>query len=84
MSCNKNKYDHELILNPIYCTISRAIMRLDNIDFREIATKMFLQENQYKLARKLNRKKLLGRKWDAGGGGGGGWGGYSLSTIWLK
>ena len=44
-------------------------MRLDNIDFREIATKMFLQENQYKLARKLNRKKLLGRKWDAGGGG---------------
>ena len=69
MSCNKNKYDHELILNPIYCTISRAIMRLDNIDFREIATKMFLQENQYKLARKLNRKILLGRKWDAGGGG---------------
>ena len=69
MSCNKNKYDHELILNPIYCTISRAIMRLDNIDFREIATKMFLQENQYKLARKLNRKKLLGRKRDAGGGG---------------
>ena len=69
MSCNKNKYDHELILNPIYCTISRAIMRLDNIDFREIATKMFLQENQYKLAIKLNRKKLLGRKWDAGGGG---------------
>ena len=82
MSCNKNKYDHELILNPIYCTISRAIMRLDNIDFREIATKMFLQENQYKLARKLNRKKLLGRKRDARGGGGGG--GYSLSTIWLK
>ena len=69
MSCNKNKYDHELILNPIYCTISRAIMRLDNIDFREIATKMFLQENQYKLARKLNRKKLLGRKRDAGGWG---------------
>ena len=69
MYCNKNKYDHELILNPIYCTISRAIMRLDNIDFREIATKMFLQENQYKLARKLNRKKLLGRKRDAGGGG---------------
>ena len=67
MSCNKNKYDHELILNPIYCTISRAIMRLDNIDFREIATKMFLQENQYKLARKLNRKKLLRRKRDAGG-----------------
>ena len=66
MSCNKNKYDHELILNPIYCTISRAIMRLDNIDVREIATKMFLQENQYKLARKLNRKKLLGRKRDAG------------------
>ena len=45
-------------------------MRLDNIDFSEIATKMFLQENQYKLARKLNRKKLLGRKRDAGGGGG--------------
>ena len=42
-------------------------MRLDNIDFREIATKMFLQENQYKLARKLNRKKLLRRKRDAGG-----------------
>ena len=69
MSCNKNKYDHELILNPIYCTISRAIMRLDNIDFREIATKMFLQENQYKLVRKLNRKKLLGRKRDAVGWG---------------
>ena len=72
MSCNKNKYDHELILNPIYCTISRAIMGLDNIEFREVATKMFLQENQYKLARKLNREKLLGRKRDAGGIGG--WG----------
>ena len=45
-------------------------MRLDNIDFREIATKMFLQENQYKVARKLNRKKLLGRKRDVGGSGG--------------
>ena len=33
---------------------------------------MFFHENQYKLARKLNRKKLLGRKRDAGGGGGGG------------
>ena len=62
MSCNKNKYDHELILNPIYCTISRAIMGLNNIEFREIATKMFLQENQYQLARKLNRKKFLGGK----------------------
>ena len=49
-------------------------MRLDNIDFREIATKMFLQENQYKLARKLNRKKLLGRKRDVEGWGWGlGW-----------
>ena len=45
-------------------------MGLDNIEFREIATKMFLQENQYKLARKLNRKKLLGRKRDARGEGG--------------
>ena len=27
-------------------------MGLDNIEFREIATKMFLQENQYQLARK--------------------------------
>ena len=54
----------------------------DNIEFREIATKMFLQENQYKLARKLNRKKLLGG--ETGCGGGGGWEGYSLSTIWLK
>ena len=67
MYCNKNKYDHELILNPIYFTISRAIMGLDNIEFRGIATKTFLQENQYQLARKLNRKKLLGRKQDAGG-----------------
>ena len=37
---------------------------------------MFLQENQYQLARKLNRKKFLGRKRDergrVGGGGGGG------------
>ena len=72
MSCNKNKYDHELILNPIYFTISRAIIGLDNIEFRGIATKMFLQENQYQLARKLNRKKLLGRKRDAGRGGAGG------------
>ena len=47
-------------------------MGLDNIEFRGIATKMFLQENQYQLARKLNRKKLLGRKRDARGGGGGG------------
>ena len=45
-------------------------MGLDNIEFREIAIKMFLQENQYKLARKQNRKKLLGRKRDAPGGGG--------------
>ena len=66
MSCNKNKYDHELILNPIYCTISRAIMGLNNIEFREIATKMFLQENQYQLARKLNRKKFLGGKQECG------------------
>ena len=44
-------------------------MGLDNIEFRGIATKMFLQENRYQLARKLNRKKLLGRKRDAGGGG---------------
>ena len=72
MSCNK--YDHELIFNPIYCTISRAIMGLDNVEFREIATNMFFQENQYKLARKLNCKKLLGRKREAGGGGGGGGG----------
>ena len=36
-------------------------MGLDNIEFREIATKMFLQENQYQLARKLNRKKFVGR-----------------------
>ena len=42
----------------------------DNIEFREIATKMFLQENQYKLARKLNRKKLLGGETGCGGGGG--------------
>ena len=56
-------------------------MGLDNIEFRGIATKTFLQENQYQLARILNRKKLLGRKRDAGGGGGGL---YSLSTIWLK
>ena len=56
-------------------------MGLDNIEFRGIATKMFLQENQYQLARKLNRKKLLGRKRDARGGGGGL---YLLSTIWLK
>ena len=47
-------------------------MGLDNVEFREIATNMFFQENQYKLARKLNCKKLLGRKRDAGGGGGGG------------
>ena len=53
-------------------------MRLDNIDFREIATKMFLQENQYKLARKVNRKKLLGRKRDAGG-----WGGGVVGVGWL-
>ena len=46
-------------------------MGLDNIEFREIATKMFFHENQYKLARKLNRKKLLRRKRDAGGGEGG-------------
>ena len=32
-------------------------MGLDNIECREIATKMFLQENQYKLAGKLKRKK---------------------------
>ena len=57
-------------------------MGLDNIEFRRIATKMFLQEKQYQLGRKLNRKKLLGRKRDAGGGDGGGL--YSLSTIWLK
>ena len=51
-------------------------MELDNIEFRGIATKTFLQENQYQLARKLNRKKHLGRKRDAGGGGvGGGVGG---------
>ena len=46
-------------------------MGLDNIELRGIATKTFLQENQYQLARKLNRKKLLGGKQDAGGGGGG-------------
>ena len=57
-------------------------MGLDNIEFRRIATEMFLQEKQYQLGRKLNRKNLLGRKWDAGGGEGG-WL-YSLSTIWLK
>ena len=45
-------------------------MGLDNIEFREIATKMFLQENLFILARKLNRKKLLGRKRHGGGGGG--------------
>ena len=67
MSCNKNKYDHELILNPIYCTISRAIMGLDNIEVRQIATKMFLQENQYQLARKINCKKFRG----VGNGSGG-------------
>ena len=54
-------------------------MGLDNIEFRRIATEMFLQEKQYQLGRKLNRKKLLGRKRDAGGGRF-----YSLSTIWLK
>ena len=43
-------------------------MGLDNIELRGIATKTFLQENQYQLARKLNRKKLLGGKQDAGGG----------------
>ena len=48
-------------------------MGLDNIEFRRIATEMFLQEKQYQLGRKLNRKKLLGRKRF-----------YSLSTIWLK
>ena len=42
-------------------------MGLDNIECRRIATEMFLQENQYQLGRKLNRKKLLGRKRDAGG-----------------
>ena len=46
-------------------------MGLDNIEFRGIATKTFLQENQYQLARILNRKKLLGRKRDAGERGGG-------------
>ena len=55
-------------------------MGLDNIEFRRIATEMFLQEKQYQLGRKLNRKKLLGRKRDAGGGRRL----YSLSTIWLK
>ena len=47
-------------------------MGLDNIEFRRIATEMFLQEKQYQLGRKLNGKKLLGRKRDAGGGEGGG------------
>ena len=51
-------------------------MGLDNIEFRRIATEMFLQEKQYQLGRKLNRKKLLGRKRDAGGGEGGGGGGF--------
>ena len=41
-------------------------MGLDNIEFREIATKMFFQENQYKLARKTKNGKR-----DAGGRGGG-------------
>ena len=40
---------------------------------------MFLQENQYQLARKLNRKKFLGRKRDERGRVV-----HSLSTIWLK
>ena len=59
-------------------------MGLDNIEFRGIATKTFSQENQYQLARKLNRKKLLGRKQDAGGGGVLGGGLFSFSTIRLK
>ena len=41
MSCNKNKYYLELIVNPIYWGISRAIMGLDNIECREKVTKMF-------------------------------------------
>ena len=28
------------------------------MEFREIATKMFLQENQYQIARKLSAKKF--------------------------
>ena len=47
-------------------------MGLDNIEFREIATKMFFQENQYKLARKLNRKKTPGAETGCRGVGGGG------------
>ena len=57
-------------------------MGLDNIECREIATKMFLQENQYKLVRKLKRKKnkkqidshssFTGAETEGGGGGSGG------------
>ena len=42
-------------------------MGLDNIEVRQIATKMFLQENQYQLARKINCKKFRG----VGNGSGG-------------
>ena len=41
-------------------------MGLDNIEFREIATEMFLRENQYQLARKLNRKIFLRGKRERG------------------
>ena len=39
------------------------------MEYREIATKMFLPENQYQLARKLSAKNSKG---------------YSLSTIWVN
>ena len=59
-------------------------MGLDNIEFREIATKMFLEENLFLyLLENLTAKNSWGGN-GMGGGGGGVGGIYSLSTISLK
>ena len=66
-------------------------MGLDNIECREIAPKMFLQENQYKLLKTETQKKKQHTNWhpqlihwEGNGREGGGSGGYTLSTIWAQ